>query len=250
MPSLVEKSLASTPAGFWADGSGCRGLRRSLSRRLRGCGLRSFGLGAFSGGRLGALLGGAAGNGGFDVVLDDAAVGAAALDLRQVQAGLLRHALGERAGEDAVAGLGGSLRRSLGAVALGQPEPLRERERRFPIWLRACGFRLGSGLRTAAAFERGGVFALFQQQGDHLVDVDALGPFLNDDLAERAFIDRFDFHGGFVGLDLGDDVAGLDLVAFLLQPLREVALGHCRRQRRHSDFDRHLVCPPDGAPAL
>ena len=248
MPSLVEKSLASTPAGFWADGSGGGGLRRSLGCRLRGCGLRGFGLGAFRSGRLGALLGGAAGNGGFDIVLDDAAIGTAALDLRQVQAGLLRHALGERAREDAVASVRGAARR-LGAVALGCGAGAASGAGAALPRL-GLGFRLGSGLRSAAAIERRGVFALFQQQGDHLIDGDALGSFLNDDLAERAFIDRFDFHGGFVGFDLGDDVAGLDLVAFLLQPLREVALGHCRRQRRHSDFNRHLVCPPDGAPAL
>ena len=229
MPSLVEKSLASTPAGFWADGVAAGDCAAACPAACEGAGFGSFGLGAFRGGRLGALLGGAAGNGGFDIVLDDAAVGAAALDLRQVQAGLLRHALGERAREDAVAlrvpGAWAPLLLGAGAGAAsgagaGAPPPS----------------DLASGLGAGFApppFERRGVFALFQQQGDHLIDGDALGSFLNDDLAERAFIDRFDFHGGFVGLDLGDDVAGLDLVAFLLQPLREVALGHCRRQRRH-----------------
>jgi hypothetical protein len=54
-----------------------------------------------------------------------------------------------------------------------------------------------------------GAFAFFQQHGDHLVDLDAFGAFLNDDLADRAFIDGFDFHGRLVGLDLGDDVAEL-----------------------------------------
>ena len=34
-----------------------------------------------------------------------------------------------------------------------------------------------------------------------------------EDLVEPAFIDGFDFHGGLVGFDFGDDVAGADIVA-------------------------------------
>ena len=37
----------------------------------------------------------------------------------------------------------------------------------------------------------------------------------------------------------GEDVAGLHVVAFLLQPLREVALGHGGREGGHQDVDRH-----------
>ena len=54
-------------------------------------------------------------------------------------------------------------------------------------------------------------------------------------------VDRLDLHRRLVGLDLGDDVAGFDLVAFLLQPLGKVALLHRGRQRRHEDVDRHGV---------
>src|SRR5262249_28591596 len=52
-------------------------------------------------------------------------------------------------------------------------------------------------------------------------------------------VGRLDLHGGLVGLDLGDDVAGLDLVALLLDPLGEVALFHGGRQRGHQYGDRH-----------
>ena len=44
---------------------------------------------------------------------------------------------------------------------------------------------------------------------------------------------------GIPYLDLGVDVAGFDLVAFLLQPLGEVALLHRRRKSGHQDVDGH-----------
>ena len=43
-------------------------------------------------------------------------------------------------------------------------------------------------------------------------------------LAEHAVVDGFVFHRRLVGLDLGDHIAGLDRVAFLLEPFGEVAL--------------------------
>ena len=55
-------------------------------------------------------------------------------------------------------------------------------------------------------------------------------------LAERALVDGLDLHGRLVGLDLGDDVAGLDRVAFLLQPFGELALLHRRRERGHQNL--------------
>jgi hypothetical protein len=44
-----------------------------------------------------------------------------------------------------------------------------------------------------------------------------------------------------VGLDLGEHVAGMDLVALLLEPFGKITFGHRRRQRRHQDFDRHEI---------
>ena len=100
-------------------------------------------------------------------------------------------------------------------------------------------------LRRGAALgvERALVLALLEQQGDRLVDLHALGAAGDQDLAERALVDRLDLHGRLVGLDLGDDVAGLDRVALVLEPLGEVALGHGRRQGRHQDLDRHGLAP-------
>src|SRR5262249_5537292 len=65
------------------------------------------------------------------------------------------------------------------------------------------------------------------------------GPFRDEDLSERAFVGGLDLHGRLVGLDLGDDVAGLDRIALLLHPFGEVALLHRGRQCWHQDLDRH-----------
>ena len=75
--------------------------------------------------------------------------------------------------------------------------------------------------------------------GDRGVDGDAFGAFFDQDLAEDAFVDGFDFHGGFVGLDLGDDVARFDLIAGFLEPFGELALGHGGRQSGHQNLDGH-----------
>ena len=89
------------------------------------------------------------------------------------------------------------------------------------------------------ALDVGGLLALAQDHRDRRVDRNVRGAFRNQNLAERALVDRFDLHGRFVGLDLGDDVAGLDRVALVLEPLGEVALLHCGRQRGHQHFNGH-----------
>ena len=99
----------------------------------------------------------------------------------------------------------------------------------------ACGvgaFGLGGGA-LALAFG--------QQRGDRRVDLDALGAGFHQQLADLALVDRLHLHGGLVGLDLGDDVAGLDLLALLDEPLGELALLHGGRQRGHQDLGRHAV---------
>ena len=83
------------------------------------------------------------------------------------------------------------------------------------------------------------VLSLLRQHRDQLVDGDVLRAFRHHDLGERAFVDRLVFHGRLVGLDLGDHVTRLDLVALLLEPPGEVALLHGGRQRGHEDVDRH-----------
>jgi hypothetical protein len=54
-----------------------------------------------------------------------------------------------------------------------------------------------------------GIFAFTGQLGDHGADLHIVGAFGDFDRHDRAFVDRFEFHGGLVGLDLGHDVARL-----------------------------------------
>ena len=72
---------------------------------------------------------------------------------------------------------------------------------------------------AAPALMSRGALAVAQDHGDRRVHRDIGGAFRHQDLAERAFVDRLDFHRGLVGLDLGDHVAGLHLVALALHPL-------------------------------
>ena len=102
-------------------------------------------------------------------------------------------------------------------------------------WLRRRRF----GRRAFAVLQRGGVLAVGEDHGDRRIDRDVIGAFRHQNFAERALVDRLHLHGGFVGLDLGDHVAGFDGVAFLLEPLGEVALLHGGRQRGHQDFSGH-----------
>ena len=116
------------------------------------------------------------------------------------------------------------------------------------------GVGLAAGLAAAAGDGRtrvvqgARVLAVAQQHGDRRVHRHALGAGRDQDLAQRALVDRLDLHRRLVGLDLGDHVAGPDRVALALEPLGEVALGHGRRQSRHQNRGRHR-CLPAGAAA-
>ena len=98
----------------------------------------------------------------------------------------------------------------------------------------AAGFAAGLASATSSALSPSPT-----RSGDRRVDLDVLGAFRDQDLAQRALVHRLEFHRRLVGLDLGDDVAGLDRVTFLLQPFGELALFHGGRKRRHQNVDRH-----------
>jgi hypothetical protein len=87
--------------------------------------------------------------------------------------------------------------------------------------------------------EIGSILAVGEDHGDRRVDGYVGRAFRDQDLAERTLIGRLDFHRRLVGLDLGDDIAGLDRLAFLFQPFGEVALLHRGRQRRHQNLNGH-----------
>ena len=72
---------------------------------------------------------------------------------------------------------------------------------------------------------------------------------LDEDFRERAIIESFHFHGGFVGFDIGEDVADFDGVADLFVPFDKGALGHGVREFGHFDVHRHGAvgkCGEDG----
>lgn len=70
-------------------------------------------------------------------------------------------------------------------------------------------------------------------------------PAVDQQLADHAFIHGFHFHGRLVGLDLGNHVAGGDLVAFLFKPLGKRAFLHGRGKGGHKNFYRHGFPFPD-----
>jgi hypothetical protein len=108
------------------------------------------------------------------------------------------------------------------------------RRRRGFSSLLLCGRSARLDIRSA--------LAVVQDHGDRGVHRHIGGAFRHQDLAERAFVDRLDLHGGLVGLDLGDHVAGFHLVALGLHPFGKVALLHGGRKRGHQYVDRHCLC--------
>ena len=84
-----------------------------------------------------------------------------------------------------------------------------------------------------------GALAFAGDEGDDRADLHLVGAFGNEDLRDRAFVDRLELHGRLVGLDLGEQISGGDGVAFLDQPFGERALLHRRRQSGHLEFDGH-----------
>ena len=177
-----------------------------------------------------------------DLLAHDEDVRIAAHFLRHGVAERFAHGHGDKLGAFRHFGLGHDLfRRRFGGCglrrfALSAP---RRYLRALLLARRFLGFRLWFGRSGFAVLERGGILAFAKDHGDRRIDRDIVGAFGHQDFPERAFVDRFHFHGGFVGLDFGNDIAGFDAVAFLLEPLGEIALLHRRRERGHQNLSRH-----------
>ena len=67
---------------------------------------------------------------------------------------------------------------------------------------------------------------ILQQSSDGLIDLHALSTFGHQQFSDTALVHRLEFHGGLVGFDLREDVAGVNLIAFLDEPFCEFALFH------------------------
>ena len=101
---------------------------------------------------------------------------------------------------------------------------------------------LGGGRCRAVDIVR--AFAFFQQNGDSGVHLHAFGAFLDQDLADGAFVNGFEFHRGLVGFDLGQNVTRRDFIAFLDQPFGQRAFFHGRAEGGHKNFGCHISFSP------
>ena len=166
----------------------------------------------------------------------------------EINASLLGHAPRQGTGEICV-------RRRATARCRGRVGSGRRRRRWGRRRVAGAGWRLGLVRRRCGGAAIGrralvmpsialGVLAFFARTTAIGVLIgDRFGALGDQDLAEHTFFDRLDFHGRFVGLNLGDYVAGLDRLAFGLKPFGERALSHGWRQGRHQHLDRHHAFP-------
>jgi hypothetical protein len=120
----------------------------------------------------------------------------------------------------------------------------RDRRRRFRRRADRIARSRGPGGRFRIALRRRGRIGLrrrrshpglARQAGDGRVDLHLLRAFRHQQGLDSPFVDGFHLHGGLIGLDLGDHVAGFHRVADLHVPFRECALLHGRRERGHQD---------------
>ncbi len=213
----------------------------------------------------------------FNIRFDDPASRTRSVYGRNIDAGLRRHPLRQRRGKDPAVGFcwlsptlplreGRSAQRFGEGSCCASRSPPTKIAARFWLPLKGgAGSRLGwcrlcFGLFRFLAdrmFDRfhgrwnvdgrrwrdGGARVLIftKQHSDGLVHLHTFDAFWHQNLADAALIHRLEFHRRLVGLDLGEDVAGMDFVAFLHQPLGELALLHRGRQRWHKNVGRHQL---------
>ena len=179
---------------------------------------------------------------GVDIGADNAPARAAAFKARQVDVLRLGESSCERRCLDAIAFLP---RGCSGLRRCGRSfnRRLRRRPLRSRVGLRLRrGFwrRGGSGIGLGRS-GRVNALAFAGHDRDRRADLHAVGAFRNKDFRDLALVDRFELHRRLVGLDLGEDVAGLHVVAFLDEPFGKRALLHRGGKRGHLEFDRHGV---------
>ena len=149
---------------------------------------------------------------GLDVGLDDAAVRAAALDLRRGRARPARpcawragsRRCGRRRRDRCRRGRSLPVRRWCGGAGCRRS---RRRRRRLPD-LALPRLRSGASLPPPSSAQASSPSSSSRAIG--WLTFTPSVPSWHQDLAERALVDGLDLHGRLVGLDLGDDVAGLD----------------------------------------
>ena len=199
--------------------------------------------------------GGAARSCCFDVALDDASIGAATLECREVDAALAGNAARERRGEWAAADYGG---RGKGRWEGGGRGGAR---RRRSHW--RCGWSLRDwrctdargcrrdwrctdarswrrdSRRRGTRHQRCDVLVLRSDHTDERTHW-CCRALSDQPLAQNSVATRHEFHDGLVGFDLGQHVARFHGVAFVLEPLGQTTFLHRRAQGFHENFRSHV----------
>src|SRR5690606_1715270 len=104
----------------------------------------------------------------------------------------------------------------------------------FSLW-RSWNWLRG-GLRRCNSVS---AFTVLKEDCDWRIDLYTFSAGSNEELANDAFVNSFNFHCCFVGFNFRDHVAGNNLIAFLLNPVGEGALFHGWGKRWHENFYRH-----------
>ena len=184
---------------------------------------------------------------GVDVGANDASARAAALKpLRSMPCACARR----RASGDAFTRSPSPRGAAAGCGGAGGVTPVASRRSgafrsRVRLWAGAAA--LGASAGAVSAFGAAGaarhVLALARQNCDRRADLHAVGALRHENLRDLALVDCLKLHCRLVGLDLGEDIAGIDLVALLDEPFGKRALLHRRRKGGHFEFGRHGVFP-------
>ncbi len=209
-------------------------------------------------------------DGGFDVALDDAAAGSRAVR-RPRDRGRGRRPGGARAARTdvaAVAGCGGWAAGRLDGWTAGRRRSAGRRLAQSRAAAAGCVGRLaccravgcpaaGAGCRAvrplaaaAAPLPRSAISASMfssaaRDHADELPDRSRVA-FVDEALAQHAVAARDELHDRLVRLDLGEHVAVLHGVAFVLQPFDEAPLFHRGGERLHEDFGCHFALAETG----
>ena len=155
----------------------------------------------------------------FDVLLDDASAGAGAGDRGKIDPAGGGDFAGERRG---FGPSGGGRCSGAGCESKGS----RGRGRRgFRFFSSRSGLRCGCGV---------GRFAVGEDESNFVTDFNHAA-LCDVKFAQYSFVEGLHFHGGFVRLDFGQNVADFNLVTFGFDPFDESALDHGVAEFGHGD---------------
>ncbi|MND56064.1 hypothetical protein D3C80_471600 [compost metagenome] len=177
----------------------------------------------------------------FNVTLNDAAIWASAFYSRNINASVLCDAAGKRRCKNAftlVLSAFTCSRSSRWGFSLYRSRSCRRCRFLFGLFLRRICLWCRSGIATFRCFRN--ILAVFGENCDQRVNLDAFSSGRNHQLGNNAFVDSFDFHRRLIGFNLGNHIAGRNLVAFFNQPLGKIAFFHGWRKRWHGDLNRHV----------